>query len=247
MENWNRTEEDCTNIPKGYTTRKSGACHFIVDEETGEQVSPRFHGIHFPRAKLGASTYKLVKSGEYFVPKGELPNTMTDNVEKGIRLNESERAILERYKERSNRSVVSKISNKMKSVQQEVLPTNQENSNEGDNTSTEDGNEEKKENAEDDETTVAGSQNYWIIVSARIVGVLEEETEDWYILTSYDDVSRKKISSIQSFEDAMSVEHPYDMTTEVTEKLRKAEQTTEQFKAEKQVLMQDLMEEEYSL
>lgn len=90
---------------------------------------------------------------------------------------------------------------------------------------------------------VAGRSNYWKIVSGRLAGVLEEEAEDWYILTSYEDVSRKKIHNIETLDDALPVEHPYDMTPDVAERLQNCEQIREDIEVEKQHLVKELMKE----
>lgn len=100
---------------------------------------------------------------------------------------------------------------------------------------------------DNDREIVAGWSNYWKIVSARLAGVLEEETEDWYILTSYEDVSREKIHNIETFDDALSVEHPYDMTPDIAERLRSCRQIRENIEIEKQHLVEELMKEQYEL
>lgn len=56
-------------IPRGYETKKRGAVWKIYDSETGEQVSPGYHSINFPRVKVGAHKTRLIKYDGYFIPR----------------------------------------------------------------------------------------------------------------------------------------------------------------------------------
>lgn len=90
-------------------------------------------------------------------------------------------------------------------------------------------------------------EKYWTIVSARIAGVLDTKTRDWYILTSYENVSAERITEIETVEDAKSMEHPYEMTPAISEELERLKNTGGDIQREKEMRLENLKEELYEL
>lgn len=232
-------KNECSGIPRGYRADKHGSVYIVKDEETGERVSLGFHEINFPRVKIGAWNDTLTKKNGYFVPTKSLPASFKHKIEEE-ELTQVEEEIYEAYQQSSMTDTAKyRIKNTHQGIKNKLGRQKHKKKNKQENGTN--------QNNKQDDSLVAGRDNYWTIVSARIAGVLDEETEDWYILSSYEDVSRKKLSSIESFEDAKSTEHPYEMTEDVMRKLENAQNIRPDIEIEKEELLEDLMKDEYSL
>lgn len=217
---------DCSSLPDRYYIEKSGATYNIYDSKTDEVVSFGYHRIKFPDAKIGASSVTLTKHNGYFVPQSFRPHKKDKQIYP---------CVFEAYTDYKKSHGIARINNK-KDIStkylgfkdfREDINSNKNNFYEiiyniyekfklfGDTENSDcsqDQNLDENGIENDNSKSIEASESTYVnILFARLSGVLEEKSKDWYILLSYKNVDRNILKNIKTIEDIDNFDHPYNL------------------------------------
>lgn len=237
-----KIETDEDSIPEGYYISGHGATYTIYESNTDKPVSLGYHEINFPKVKIGAHITTLVEKDGYFVPRELRPT-----IDKSEYKSDIEKEIIRISKHAIKSYSIDKFSSKINRTSENQNESNSGNSifsrggndhqNNDDKNNEKDSETDKDENDDNKEIELSKS-NYILILSAVVASVLEEGSNDWYIITSYDEIDPHKLQQIQNINDIRESEHPFQITDSDIERIR--EYTMDDHKLDRNNILNEL-------
>lgn len=235
-----RIETDKDSVPDGYYIESHGATYTIYKSDTDNPVSLSYHEIDFPKVKIGAHITTLIEKNGYFVPRELRPT-----IDKYKGKSDIQKEIVKISKHSITDGMTQKFIAKFNQTSEDQNKSNSNNSifprgttDQQDNKDDKEDTEKNKDEKNDKEEIKLNKNKYILILSAIVTGVLKENSNDWYIITSYDKIDPHKLQQIQNIDDIRELEHPFQITDSDIKRIR--EYTDDTDKLDRNNLLQEL-------